>query len=88
MIKVFIIPYISVLSGKIDVALDPNNTSTTSSVEKIAAQNIRYSNIICLVLWKSNVVLKENHKKPKKLIVKKQEEREEKRKMVLKLHKN
>jgi len=40
-IKVFIIPYISVLSGKIDVALDPNNTSTTSSVEKIAAQNIR-----------------------------------------------
>jgi len=39
-IKVFILPYISVLAQKIDVALDANS-GNTSSVEKIAAQNIR-----------------------------------------------
>ena len=39
-IKVFILPYISVLAQKIDVTLDANS-GNTSSVEKIAAQNIR-----------------------------------------------
>ena len=42
MIKVFILPNISILSQKIDVALDANASNVaTSSVEKIAAQNIR-----------------------------------------------
>ncbi|XP_023337419.1 transcription initiation factor TFIID subunit 6-like [Eurytemora carolleeae] len=41
-IKVFILPYISILAAKIDAALDSNNSNlATSSVEKIAAQNIR-----------------------------------------------
>jgi len=41
-IKVFILPNISILSQKIDVALDSNSSNiATSSVEKIAAQNIR-----------------------------------------------
>jgi len=41
-IKVFILPNISILSQKIDVALDANASNVaTSSVEKIAAQNIR-----------------------------------------------
>jgi len=41
-IKVFILPNISILAEKIDIALDTNASSVaTSSVEKIAAQNIR-----------------------------------------------
>lgn len=39
-IKVFILPHISSLAQKIDIALDTNNMAS-SSVEKIAAQNIR-----------------------------------------------
>jgi len=41
-IKVFILPNINILAEKIDIALDTNASNVaTSSVEKIAAQNIR-----------------------------------------------
>ena len=44
-IKVFIVPHLSVLAQKIDLAMEGGNMAT-SSVEKIAAQHIRYNNLL------------------------------------------